>query len=315
VGLVEKGYSLNEIEEAIFRTVLYADVFHFPMSVREIHHFLIADEPFELSLIEQTIATSPRLADLLTTNGHYYACAGRGDLIPLRIERERASQELWSRALFYGKWLARLPFVRMVALTGALAMRNAADADDDVDFILVTADQRVWLARAFAIVLVRLGRLRGITLCPNYVLAESALEQGQHDLFIAHEVVQMVPIFGFDAYHAMRACNPWVADFLPNAEFTFYPEREYKVGGVWSAFKRVCEFLLGGGLGDRLENWEYERKRRRFAGEMKHKQHHAAQIDEQRVKGHFDDHGHPVLLKYHERLRHYHLDKLPMAGD
>jgi hypothetical protein len=261
------------------------------------------------------LCKSPHLAKLLDTDDTYYASAGQRDLIATRIEREQASRELWSRALHYGKWLARLPFVRMVALTGALAMRNAADANDDVDFVLVTAEHRVWLARAFAILLVRLAKLRGITLCPNYVLAEGALEQEQHDLFIAHEVVQMVPIYGFAVYHAMRESNSWVADFMPNADFTFYPEREYHTGGLWAALKGITEFVLGGKLGEKLENWEYRRKSRRFAAEMERQTHHAAQIDHQHVKGHFEDHGHPVMVKYHERLRRHKLDAVPQAGD
>lgn len=305
---------MNDIEEAILRTILYADVFYFPMTAREIHHFLITDAPIPLEAIEDTVRNSPHLAKVLETDGNYFACAGQSDVIPLRIERERASRELWSRALHYGKWIARLPFVRMVALTGALAMRNAADVRDDVDFVLVTAEHRVWLARAFAIVLVRLARLRGITLCPNYVLAKGALEQEQHDLFIAHEVVQMVPLSGFDVYHAMRDRNRWVADFLPNADFTFYPEHEYRVGGLWAVLKGAFEFLLGGRLGERLESWEYRRKSHRFAAEMERQTHHAAQIDEQHVKGHFDDHGHPVLVKYQERLHQYNLDTVPQAG-
>ena len=306
---------MNDIEEAILRTILYGDVFYFPMTAREIHHFLIADTPVSLETVEDTLRNSPHLTELLATDGRYFASAGQEDTIPVRIKREQASRELWSRALFYGKWLARLPFVRMVALTGALAMRNAADEQDDVDFVLVTAERRVWLARAFAILLVRLARLRGITLCPNYVLAEGALEQERRDLFIAHEVVQMVPLFGLPVYHAMRAKNQWVADFLPNANYTFYPEQEYKVKGLWAALKGAAEFLLGGKIGEWLENWEYRRKSRRFAREMQAQTHHAAQIDEQHVKGHFQDHGHPVLVKYHERLRKFKLEAVPQVGD
>jgi hypothetical protein len=306
---------LSDIEEAILRTILYGDVFYFPMTAREIHHFLITDAPISLDTVEDTLRNSPQLAEMLATDGCYFASAGQRDTIPVRIEREKASHQLWTRALFYGKWLARLPFVRMVALTGALAMRNAADAHDDVDFVLVTAEHRVWLARAFAIILVRLAKLRGVTLCPNYVLSEGALEQDRHDLFIAHEVVQMVPLYGFRVYHAMREYNDWVAEFLPNADFTFYPEAEYKVGGLWAALKSISEFLLGDKFGERLEIWEFRRKSRRFAAEMQAQTHHAAQIDEQHVKGHFQDHGHPVLVKYHERLRQFKLDAVPQAGD
>ena len=43
--------------------------------------------------------------------------------------------------------------------------------------------------------------------------------------------------------------------------------------------------------------------------------HSAAQLDDQHVKGHFNDHGHPVMQQYHERLRAYDLEALPLAGD
>ena len=133
-------------------------------------------------------------------------------MIPLRVERDQASLLLWPPALSYGAWLARLPFVRMVALTGALAMRNASADDDDLDYVLVTAPGRVWLARAFAIVLVRLAKRRGVVVCPNYVLAESALAQDKHDLFMAHEVAQMVPIYGA---RSMRRCARRMAGSEP----------------------------------------------------------------------------------------------------
>ncbi|MFN8450301.1 MAG: hypothetical protein U0521_17370 [Anaerolineae bacterium] len=41
---------------------------------------------------------------------------------------------------------ARLPPVRMVALTGALVVRNASDNDDDLDYVLVTR-RGAWIAR------------------------------------------------------------------------------------------------------------------------------------------------------------------------
>lgn len=306
---------MNDIEEAILRTVLYADVFSFPMTRREIHHFLIADAPVSFESVERTLAASTLLAHALITDGVCFACAGREALFAQRQTRDDVSAGLWREALTHGRWLARIPFVRMVGLTGALAMRNAAHERDDVDYILVTRDQRVWIARAFAILLVRLARRRGVTLCPNYVLSMSVLAQNKRDLFIAHEVAQMVPLHGLELYHTMRAANAWSADYLPNASGAFYVEPEQTVGGVWRVLKAALEWLLGGALGSRLEQWEYQRKQRRFAAEMAQKAYHAAHIDDKRVKGHFDDHGHPVLRQYAERLRQHNLNELPLAGD
>ena len=291
--------------------MIYADIFNFPLTRAELYHYLIAESPVSQVEVEQALASSSFLKQELDIQPLYIVCAGRQELIDLRIQRDQASLRLWPLALDYGRALARLPFVRMVALTGALSMRNAAADDDDLDYILVTAPGRVWLARAFAIVLVRLAKRRGVIVCPNYLLAESALAQDKHDLFVAHEVTQMVPIYGHSLYDAMRTQNAWVDDYLPNADAPFYREGDPSAQASW--LQKAGEFLLGGRIGDALEQWEYRRKLRRFAGEML-TPHSAAKLDDQHVKGHFKDHGHPVMEEYDERLRAYDLDALPLAG-
>ena len=303
---------MESIEAAILRTVLYADLFHFPLTVREIHHFLIHDERVDLEQIAQTLSESTVLQHYLQCIDDYVVYDGQDDLVALRQMREAASEHLWPSAVLYGKWLARLPFVRMVALTGALAMHNAANHEDDLDYILVTAPRRVWLARAFSIVLVRLARLRGVEICPNYVLAESALEQDKHDIFMAHEIAQMVPLYGYALYEQFRSANAWVSEQLPNADGVFYVEPERSPSGIGLIGKRGIEFLLSGNLGDWLEHWEYRRKLRRFEPDMK-KPHSSAKLDDSHVKGHFNDHGHPVLQEYEERLEQYGLERTRAA--
>jgi hypothetical protein len=213
----------------------------------------------------------------------------------------------------------------MVALTGALAMHNPSDARDDLDYLLVTARGRVWLARAGAVLLVRLARLRGVILCPNYVVAEDALAQARRDLYIAHEVTQAVPLYGASLYAALRAANPWTDDHLPNARAAFRADALDSPRSPWVVLKGGIEWSLSGSLGDRLERWEQRRKLRRFASDL-HTPHSAAALDSSQVKGHFHDHGHRVLAHYHERLARYGLldaeaesgdghSALPLAGD
>jgi hypothetical protein len=306
---------MSPIEEAIIRTVFYADIFNFPMMPAEIHHFLIADDAHTLEEIESALAESPILADALEQTHGYVMCSERRELVALRGAREKASAKLMPQAQHFGRWLARLPFIRMVALTGALAMHNAASTHDDLDYILVTKTGRVWTARAFAILVVRLGKLRGMTVCPNYVLAETALEQTRHDLYIAHEVAQMIPFYNLSIYDAIRGRNTWAASFLPNAHQPFYPQPVYVPRYGWAFIKRLSEWLLGGRIGDAIEQWEYTRKKRRFDAEMARQPHHAALIDSQQVKGHFQNHGHPTMRKYWMKLAQYDLTPEPAGGD
>lgn len=296
---------MTPLEDSILRTLLYADVFNFPMTLAEIQHFLIASAPTTEASIERTLAQSERLRELVTCVNGYFMVIGRESLAEVRDTRERASQALWADAQQYARWLGRLPFVRMVALTGALAVHNAVE-NDDIDYVLVTQAGRVWLARAFAIVVVRLARLRGVQLCPNYVLSERALVQDLRSLYMAHEIAQMIPMVGLEVYQRMRGENAWVSGHLPNAYAPLYPQVVGEDGVFWRWLRQFGEALLGGAVGDRLEVWERERKLRRFAERAQGSQ--SARLDAQHVKGHFSDHGQPTLVRYHARLQEYGLN-------
>jgi hypothetical protein len=308
---------LDPIEAAILKTVLYADVFNFPLTLPELYHYLIIDHPVAFEQVSAVLSESQALAPLLQVIDGYVIYNNRRELIALRRAREAASAALWDRAVRCGVWLARLPFVRMVALTGALSMRNASGDHDDLDYVLVTAPGRVWLARGFAVLLVKLAKRRGVVICPNYVLATTALAQTRHTLYVAHEIAQMVPLYGLAIYAQMRAANPWVRAHLYNADHAYYQPPEQHLGGIWRVLKSGLERLLSGQIGRQLDQWEYKRKLRRFASALQQADG-AAQLDSEQVKGHFRDHGRWVMQRYRERLRLHHLDDdepLALAGD
>src|SRR5687767_14654331 len=153
-----------EPDDAILRTLLYADVFDYPLMLAEIHHYLIAapagDKPAPAA-IEAALRSSPWLATRVTRVNGYVTLRDREAIGALRDERRRHSAQLWPHARRWGRRLGYLPFVRMVAVTGALAVDNSPQGDD-IDFLLVTVPGRVWLARALAVIVVRLARLRGV---------------------------------------------------------------------------------------------------------------------------------------------------------
>ncbi|MEP7284668.1 MAG: hypothetical protein ABI947_02735 [Chloroflexota bacterium] len=302
----------SHIAEAIFRTLLYADVFNFPMTEAEIHHFLIgaaatADE------VRTTLAHSAWLAANITRVDGYCMLAGSAARVDLRQEREVATQALWPVACRYGALLAHLPFVRMVALTGALAMHNAAGSQDDIDYLLITTAGRVWTARLLAVGMVRLAAVVNVKLCPNYVLSEAALLQDRQDMFLAHELAQMIPLTGLPIYKAMRAVNTWADPMLPNAREPFYAEPDSTPHGIGRWLQWVGESLLSGPLGDAFERWEQRRKLRKFEAQL-HQVGSSAQLGRDRVKGHFNDYGTPALYKYWQRLERYNLADDPNAS-
>ena len=51
---------MTRIEEAILRTVIYADIFNFPLTRAELHHYLIADTPVSLGAGRADAGVLPR---------------------------------------------------------------------------------------------------------------------------------------------------------------------------------------------------------------------------------------------------------------
>jgi hypothetical protein len=177
-----------ELAGSLLAAIVYADLFDYPLTLDELTHYQVGTTALP-SEIRSSLASHPLVTSLVAEGGGYYFLKDRPELVRLRNGRAQASGRLWWRALRYSGWISRMPFVRMVAVTGALAVHNIG-AVPDIDLLVVAQEGRVWICRRALILLVRVARLLGDDLCPNYVLAQSNLELDQRDFFTAHELAQ-----------------------------------------------------------------------------------------------------------------------------
>ncbi len=291
--------SLRDLDDAILRTIAYADIFDYPLTGREIHRYLI-EQAALASTVQDRLLHAPRLRQLLGANSPFWFLAGREELVSIRRLRQTVSRRLWAKARRYGGHIAALPFVRMVALTGSLAMNNATSLDDDIDFLVVARSGRVWLARGLAVLLVRLARSQGVYLCPNYVLSEACLDLGRPSLFIAHELAQMVPLFGPSLYRHLLDSNGWAFGYLPNASPETAQHNFLRRSAALG--QRCSEAVLGGRLGEKVERWERERKIPRLRQEAARLGGSGAVFTPEACKGHMADHSGEVSRQYGARL-------------
>jgi hypothetical protein len=250
---------------------------------------------------------------MVVCHNGYVALPGRADLFDLRVRRELVAARQWPAARRYVRWLALTPFVRMVAVTGTLAVNNV-EAADDIDLFIVTRPGRLWLCRALVVLLVRLAALAGDELCPNYFLSEQHLAFDDHTLFTAREVTQMVPLYGADVYWRIRQLNPWVEDYLPQAGDQPQPNHHrgrrsqtwIEPGPLERAIKRTAEALLGGALGAQLERWEMQRKVLKF-NTIAQGRGGSVVFTADCCKGHFDHHDQRILREFETELARYGL--------
>ncbi len=289
------------IAHSVLRALVYSDLFDFPLNLVELTRYQIETD-YTSEDIESTLGMSPDLGSKVSrSEGGFYCLRGREQVFKTRATREGASRRVWRRARRYAALMARFPFVRMVAVTGALAVNNIADRPD-IDLLVVTEQGRVWIARRLIVLLVRFARLFRDDLCPNYIISDDSLSLDQRDLFTAHELAQMVPLAGDGIYTSMIKQNSWADKYLPAALGAAPRNLPDSRPGV---LRRLAERLLRWHALDGWENWELERLRKKLrplmGGEAE------VVCSRHQCKGHTGLHRQWVTARYEERLRDYGL--------
>jgi hypothetical protein len=285
------------IQQAVFHTLAYADIFDYPLTVDEIHRYLT-------SMKGSREEISRVLADdaLFTRVEQYFVLRGREEIVKTRKQRAEISARLWRKAGRYGRMIAGLPFVRMVAVTGSLAMNNT-DEDKDVDYLIVTAPNRLWTCRALSLLVARIAKLEGVKLCPNYLITTNALDLKERSLYVAHELAQMIPLSGADTYLELHRQNDWIADYLPNV--LMVPEIKQVVkrdpSRTHFVIQRILEILFALPFANWFEKWEMNRKIARLTREQSSSAESYFSADV--CKGHIDKHGQKTEDIFLKRLR------------
>jgi hypothetical protein len=138
-----------------------------------------------------------------------------------REERGRLAERILGENRRLLALLTRLPFVRLVAVSGSVAAANPVRADGngpDCDLFIITADGSLHIVRFALRVLMKLGDLlprlgltsRAYRVCPNFMVEETASEIENQSLYTATESVQMRVLTGDDAYRGFLRRNSWI---------------------------------------------------------------------------------------------------------
>jgi predicted nucleotidyltransferase len=208
------GYSLTNSEKL---SVLYHDIFDYPLSFAELIKWQVGKG---IGGIKSSIS--------ITAKKGYYHVDSREGLIYKRQLRKRISAKKLKIAQKSAKILAMIPTVKMVAITGSLAMQNSTD-DSDIDLLIVTKSETLWTTRLIVYTLLRATgyllrkpRVKNErnALCLNIWLDEKDLvwKKADRNLYTAHEIAQIVPLVNKNkTYEMFLNENKWILNFWPNS--------------------------------------------------------------------------------------------------
>ena len=238
------------LETAILLTVHYRDIFQHALTVEELPRCLVGMRAEE-GTIAQTL--EPLLERQLSRSGDYVTWRGRENLVGERHARMAASARLWSKVRRYVGALRRIPFARMVAISGSLAVNNAREGADDIDLFCIAQSGRVWVVMLYLKILALYSQRidPSAMLCPNTCLGEDRLEITARNLYMAHQIIHVAPLWRADVYARFLRQNGWVGAFLPNA----YAQRLLEATEGDQEEKPWGERLIPNGVGNGLNTW------------------------------------------------------------
>ncbi len=284
-------------DEAIIRSLCYADIFDFPLTLDEIVRFA-PNVPLSVDEAASRLDPVAPLAGIVKKNGSFYHLEGRAETCQRRLDREAESRQQLEIALRRLVPLQGIPFLRAAAVTGALAALNSP-AGDDVDLLIVSARGRTWTAYFF----LRLWRRfsHNPDICFNVFISESDLVFRNQNLFYAREILGALPIFNNGAYDKFVDANRWIFDIFPS--WNPNPDRKrYRLATspLWRRRQHQLEKLLSGPIGDLME---YLVRRVQSKNLVSSATETSMRMRRNRIKLHKRDNRLPILDKFDQRVQ------------
>ncbi|MFB6225014.1 MAG: hypothetical protein ABEI13_00980, partial [Candidatus Paceibacteria bacterium] len=182
---------------------------------------------------------------------------GRDELVYTRHTRTRVSGQRFRRVRRFQKLLRSAPFVRSLFLAGSGTISNSKETSD-IDFFVVTAENRIWTARFF---LTLMTHIRGIRrhgdkeanrMCLNHYVSETNLTRTDHDVYAAHLYGTLIPLTPDDAYlQAFHEQNQWIKTYYPHI---IVQSHQMLTDTSKPRLKQLCETLINRSIGDMLEH-------------------------------------------------------------
>ena len=231
----------NSLEQAILRTLLYYDIWEYPLTARELHCFLPVNG-LNFDQFADLVARDGAGDRVRSKDGYFYVSTRGPEIVKTRLTREQDAKQLWKMARFSMHVIKRFPFVRGVFISGDLS-KNATTPESDVDFFLVTCPERVWISRTFLILFKKVFLFNQKKyFCLNNFTAQDRLDLDEQNLFLATEVAHLKPLFNSTLHREYLAHNQWIKKFFPNYDSTVLAQPS--VNERRSILQRIFEFTL-----------------------------------------------------------------------
>lgn len=344
------GYNedMNLLQKSILSTLAYYDALDYPLTSFEVFKYLV--NPLHIAsfywVVEPTsehfkaveldrfstitlcnirkVLESNELKKFISEKNGFYFLRNREEIIRTRIDRQKIADQKWKKARKIIRRLQIIPYLRMVAVSGSLALNNTKK-ESDFDLLIVVKNKRIWLARFLITSFIQLmGRRRhkNITedrICLNHYITDKSLEIKFKSLYNAQTYAHIVPVLEIEEwiYNKFQKANKWVKDYL-----VFWPDMEIKnfktlrISSLLKAVAKIGEVCLDNKLGD-FSEW-FLKKIQQYSikkDPLTYKKGGRITIDDSQLEFHPDSPERRILDKYRQSMIYLSLEELAKEKD
>lgn len=244
---IPPGEGIEQAEAGVIRTLLYFDIFNYPLTLDE----LIKFHPYKNTAARITEAVSHLRNNMVIFRDEdfYSVQPATGFTQRRKLGNALARKRLQTARKFSGL-ISKFPFVRAIMLSGSLS-KNYMENDSDIDYFIITEPGRLWLTRGLLALFKRVFLLNSHKFfCTNYLIDSESLEIGEKNIYTAMETTTLIPVYGKKLCEEFIDKNQWTLQYLPNAgrlqQTNFIIENQ-------NLIKHLLERLLSGSMGEKLD--------------------------------------------------------------
>ena len=241
------GNFMQSNQNNILKALAYYDVFNFPLNFDELFLFAnYTDKAVFLDELNVLLKNS-----LVFKIGNFYSLRKSDHLSDTRINNDIRAKEYEEQAYKKSKLISKFPYVKGVFISGSLSKGTMGD-DGDIDYFIVTAPGRLWVARTLLIFYKKVFLLNSRKyFCINYVVDENSLTIEHQNRFTAMELTTLLPMVNPSLYDEMILNNEWIKEYYKNVTDKFLQPIELQRSG----FQKIIEPILNTKIGEILDDF------------------------------------------------------------
>jgi hypothetical protein len=285
----------------ILKVLIYFDIFQYPLTENEIYErtTLTIDE------VRAGLEYWQTKEKVFLVEG-YFTLHNDNTFVNLRKKRNKLATKYHSKAQFISKIVSKFPFIRGIFLSGSIS-KNCMDENSDIDFFIITAPNRLWIARLFCYLFQKIFLLNSSKyFCYNYIIDNKHLKFDDHSYFIAIEIMSLIPLYGKDSYHAIHQQNTWIKKLFPNFVAqtpTHLPSKNF--------IQNCLEKIFDNHLGDHLDSWllkkAIEKNQKRHSSKILTNPRFYLNFQKHIAKAHTSDNYPNTLMIFQKKMEEYNL--------